>query len=175
MSEFKNVATESSSPSKNSRIYGQIASLLLAILLLVTIFLPEGENPFLRAAGVFILALAALFMFLPFYFLSKYGQAPEGESYMQSVQMVDRGPYAIVRHPQYLGYALLACGFALLKQHWAILLLAVPGVVFLYLQAVEEEKICLSKFGEAYRRYCQRVPRFNFILGLVRILSFSKP
>ena len=174
MNEYQSEGTESPTPSKNWRLYGQVASILLVILLLVTILLPEGENPQLRIAGVFILALAALYMFLPFYFLSKYGQGPEGESYMQSRQVVDRGPYAIVRHPQYLGYALLACGFALLKQHWAIILLAVPGVIFLYLQAVEEEKICLSKFGEAYRRYCQRVPRFNFILGLVRVLSFSK-
>lgn len=173
MSEFKNAVTESPYPSKTWRLYGQVASILLVILLLLTIFLPEGENPYLRAAGVFILALAALFMFLPFYFLSRFGMAAKGESYMQSRQVVDRGPYAIVRHPQYLGYALLACGFALLRQHWAIILLAVLGSVFFYLQVVEEEKTCLSKFGEAYRQYCQRVPRFNFILGLIRILFRS--
>jgi len=173
MSEFKDPATGTSSPSKNCRLFGQVASLLFVILLLMTIFLPKGENPYLRAGGVFILTLAAIFIFLPFYFLSKYGRVGMGDSYMQTRQVVDRGPYAIVRHPQYLGYVLLACGFAFLRQHWTIILLTVLGSVFFYLQAVEDEAICISKFGEAYRQYCQRVPRFNFILGLIRVLIRS--
>jgi protein-S-isoprenylcysteine O-methyltransferase Ste14 len=143
------------------------------ILLLLTIFLPEGENPGLRAAGVFILALSTLFIFLPFYHLGKYGQAAKGESYTQSRQVVERGLYAIVRHPQYLGYVLLGCGFAFLRQHWVIILLAVLGAVFFYLQVEVEENACLSKFGGTYRRYCQRVPRFNFVLGLIRALICS--
>lgn len=174
MNENNKTVAESPPPSKSLRLYGQIASVLLVVLLLVTIILPAGENLYLRYTGVFILALAALFMFLPFYHLSKYGQAAKGESYMQSRQVVDRGLYAILRHPQYMGYMLLGFGFALLRQHWAIILLAVLGAVFFYLQALEEEKICLSKFGEDYRRYSQRVPRFNFILGLMRVLFWPK-
>lgn len=174
MSESESKITESSHPLKNSSLYSQVASVLLVVLLLLTIFLPERENPYLRAVGVFTLALAPLFMFLPFYYLSRYGQSAKGETYLQSRQVIDCGPFAIVRHPQYLGYSLLGCGFAILRQHWAIALLAVLGMVFFYLQAVEEEKICLSKFGEAYLQYSQRVPRFNFILGLVRALFFSR-
>lgn len=174
MNEINNMVTESSLSSKNWRLYGLGASLLIVILLLVTILLPEGENLYLRYTGVFILVLAALFMFLPFYYLSRYGQAAKDEAYMQSRQVVNRGPYAILRHPQYLGYMLLGCGFALLRQHWATILLAVLGAIFFYLQAMEEEKICLSRFGEDYRQYSRRVPRFNFILGLMRVLFRSK-
>ena len=175
MNENNKTGTESLLSSKSLRLYGQIATLLYVVFLLVTIILPAGENLYLRYTGVSILALAALFMFLPFYYLSKYGRAAKSESYMQSRQVVDRGLYAILRHPQYMGYMLLGFGFALLRQHWAIILLAVLEAVFFYLQALEEEKICLSKFGEDYRRYSQRVPRFNFILGLVRVLFWSKP
>ena len=127
MSEINNKVAESPPPSKNLRIYGQIASVLLVVLLLVTIILPAGENLYLRYTGVFILALAALFMFLPFYYLSKYGQAAKGESYMQSRQVVDRGLYAILRHSQYLGYMLLAGGFALLTQAWSPVVLALAA------------------------------------------------
>ena len=146
---------------------------MLVILLLLAIFLPKGENLSLRVTGVLILTLAALFISLPFYHLSKYGQVVKGGSYMQSRQVVDRGLYTILRHPQYLGYVLLAWGFAFLRQHWAIVLLAVWDSVLFCLQAREEENACLSKFGESYHQYCQHVPRFNFVLGLIRALIRS--
>jgi len=174
MNEFESKISESSGPFKHSHLYSQIASVLLVVLLFLTIFLPERENPYLRVAGVFTLALATIFVLLPFYYLSRFGQPAKGETYLQTRQVVNRGPYAIVRHPQYLGYSLLGCGFALLRQHWVIILLAVLGTVFFYLQAVEEEKICLARFGEDYAQYSLHVPRFNFILGMMRALFFSR-
>jgi len=36
------------------------------------------------------------------------------------------------------------------------------------LQAMAEEKQLAVKFGERYRNYCRRVPRFNLPLGMVR-------
>ena len=55
-------------------------------------------------------------------------------------------------------------------QRWLALALAAVGVGGFYLQAVEEEKECLARFGQAYERYRRRVPRFNVVLGLVRRL-----
>jgi protein-S-isoprenylcysteine O-methyltransferase Ste14 len=89
---------------------------------------------------------------------------------MQTDVVVDRGLYAVVRHPQYLGYILLGCGFALLSQHRVSVLLAVIAAVLFYAQAVAEERACLAEFGEPYARYCRRVPRFSVILGLFRLL-----
>jgi hypothetical protein len=74
---------------------------------------------------------------------------------MQTGAVVDRGVYAITRHPQYLGYMLLACGFALLSQHWLAILLAAVCVTCFYLQAVSEEEYCLAQLGSAYERYLQ--------------------
>jgi protein-S-isoprenylcysteine O-methyltransferase Ste14 len=88
---------------------------------------------------------------------------------MQANAVVDRGLYAIVRHPQYLGYMFLACGFALLSQHWMTAVLAVVGITMFYGQAVREERTCLAAFGEPYARYRRQVPRFNAILGIIRL------
>jgi protein-S-isoprenylcysteine O-methyltransferase Ste14 len=85
--------------------------------------------------------------------------------------VVDQGLYAITRHPQYLGYSMLAIGFALIAQHWVVFLLAAVGVVCFYVQAVQEEQYCLAQFGESYNQYLQRVPRFNIFLGLWRIFQ----
>jgi protein-S-isoprenylcysteine O-methyltransferase Ste14 len=137
--------------------------------IIVTQYLPRGNGPVLRGAGVCLLLLAGVFIFWPFYLLAKHG-GQDGDAHMQASYIVDRGLYAVTRHPQYLGYIFLACGFALLSQHWVALLLATVGSTFFWLQAVREERYCLARFGKPYERYRRRVPRFNAILGLVRSL-----
>ena len=148
-----------------------IAALATVGTIVLAEFLPRGDNAYLRGAGVCLLALAAVFIFAPFFLFRKHGRIEEGESYMQTRTVVDRGLYSIVRHPQYLGYMFLACGFAFLSQHWLVMVLAAVGMAAFYYQAVAEEKQCLVRLGSAYRQYMQRVPRFNLILGVFRVLS----
>ena len=147
-----------------------LASLAAIAVIPATLFLRRGDSCYLRGAGVFVLLLAAIFVFAPFLLLRKHGRLDDGKTYMQTQAVVDHGPYAITRHPQYLGYMLLACGFALLSQHWAAALLAAAAVVPFYLQAAQEERYCLERLGEPYAQYLRRVPRFNAILGIARLL-----
>jgi len=154
---------------KPPKLFAWIASLVVILVILVTQFLARGNNPYLRGVGVFVLLLAGVFIFSPFYLLTKYGEIKDGKTYMQARIVVDRGLYAITRHPQYLGYMFLACGFALLSQHWVAVLLAVIGVTLFYLQAVREERYCLAQLGEPYEQYLRRVPRFNLVLGIMRL------
>lgn len=159
---------------KPPRLFAWLASLVTILLLIASLFLERGDNVYLRGAGVAVLALSGVFIFAPFFLLPKHGRSQDGEAYMQTGAVVDRGLYALVRHPQYLGYMLLAAGFALLSQHWAIVLLAAAGVACFYVQAVREEGYCLAHFGEPYERYCRRVPRFNIVLGAIRLLRGGK-
>lgn len=150
--------------------YAWLASGIIVLQLIAAQLLPRGDQPILRAAGVFVLLVTSVFIFGPFYLLNRYGRSMEGASYLQSSKVVNRGLYAVVRHPQYLGYILLASGFALISSHWIAVLLALIASACFYLQAVEEEAFCLAQFGESYQRYLQRVPRFNVVLGVIRIL-----
>jgi protein-S-isoprenylcysteine O-methyltransferase Ste14 len=138
-------------------------------LVIVAQFLPRGDDPALRKTGAFVLLLAALFISAPFYLLTRHGGTRGGRAYMQATVVVDRGLYAIIRHPQYLGYIFLACGFAMLSQHGVAVLLAAVGSTCFYVQAVREERYCLAQLGEPYERYRRRVPRFNIVLGLIRL------
>jgi protein-S-isoprenylcysteine O-methyltransferase Ste14 len=153
---------------KPPKLGAWLASMVTISLIVVSQFLPRSDNLHLRRAGVFVLLLAGVFIFLPFYLLAKYGETKDGQTYMQAGIVVDRSLYAITRHPQYLGYTFLACGFALLSQHWVAVLLATIGATCFYLQAVREERYCLAEFGDAYVQYCRRVPRFNVVLGIIR-------
>lgn len=70
------------------------------------------------------------------------------------------GPYAHVRHPQYVGFVLVLLGF--LVQWPTILTLAMfPVLVVMYVRLARlEEKEVAAEFGEAHAAYAVRVPAF---------------
>jgi protein-S-isoprenylcysteine O-methyltransferase Ste14 len=73
------------------------------------------------------------------------------------------GPYAYVRHPQYVGFILVMLGF-LLQWPTLLTLAMFPILVWLYVRlAREEEREATATFG-AYRKYAERVPGFIPIL-----------
>jgi protein-S-isoprenylcysteine O-methyltransferase Ste14 len=148
-----------------------LATVLAAVLLLFHVFLDRGPSRLVRAVGIGALLLSVCFMFPPFVLLKRYGRPRRGRPYFCATTVVDRGVYRIVRHPQYVGYVLLVSGFAALSQHPVSATLAVLSACAFCLQALEEEKFCQAQFGESYRDYVRRVPRFNFLVGLVRYLA----
>jgi protein-S-isoprenylcysteine O-methyltransferase Ste14 len=70
------------------------------------------------------------------------------------------GPYAKIRHPQYVAFILVMVGFLL---QWPTLptLVMFPILIWLYHRlARKEEKEALEMFGEQYARYAEDTPRF---------------
>ncbi len=118
--------------------------------------------------GWMILWISAVFGWLPIYTFRKWGSVTKGKSYIQTTVLVDRGIYAIVRHPQYLAGMLIAVALALIAQHWVVGVLGALAVVIYFLGTLEEEKSSLEKFGEPYAKYMQSVPRVNVVLGIIR-------
>jgi protein-S-isoprenylcysteine O-methyltransferase Ste14 len=79
------------------------------------------------------------------------------------------GPYAHVRHPQYVGFTLVMFGFLL---QWPTLLTLVifPVLVWIYVRlARNEEREVEAEFGEAYRGYARCVPAFFPRLSSARV------
>jgi protein-S-isoprenylcysteine O-methyltransferase Ste14 len=129
------------------------------------------ETLFLKIVGVTAVPLSLFFMFAPFYYLKKYGRVEAEKSFVYTTQVVERGVYAIVRHPQYVGYTLLNIGLALLNWHWVTAVAATLATLFFYLQSIQEERFCQQQMGAAYNAYYRRVPRFNFLWGVAQWLS----
>jgi len=78
------------------------------------------------------------------------------------------GPYAWVRHPQYVGFALIMIGF-LLQWPTLITLLMFPVLLSMYiLLARREEREVMVEFGEPYARYRAVTPAFIPRLGRKR-------
>ncbi|HRN87389.1 MAG TPA: isoprenylcysteine carboxylmethyltransferase family protein [Hyphomicrobium sp.] len=70
------------------------------------------------------------------------------------------GPYAYVRHPQYVGFILVMFGF-LLQWPTLLTLAMFPVLVWMYVRlAREEEREAAATFGTAYESYAAAVPGF---------------
>jgi protein-S-isoprenylcysteine O-methyltransferase Ste14 len=74
--------------------------------------------------------------------------------------MATTGPYAVIRHPQYVAFVLILLGFLL---QWPTLLTLVmfPILLIMYGRlALTEEAEMRAQFGEVFDRYAERTPRF---------------
>jgi protein-S-isoprenylcysteine O-methyltransferase Ste14 len=123
--------------------------------------------------GWLVLWVSAIFGWLPIFTFRKKGEV-RGRSYIQTTKLVDSGVYAIVRHPQYLAGALLSVALAMITPHWSVIALGVVAIPIYYFTTSDEESQNIKKFGDAYLDYMQRVPRMNFILGIIRLLQRGK-
>ena len=70
------------------------------------------------------------------------------------------GPYAYLRHPQYVGFIVIMLGF-LIQWPTLITLIMFPILVTMYVRlARREERDALAEFGDAYARYAAATPAF---------------
>ena len=75
-------------------------------------------------------------------------------------QLMDDGPFKMVRHPIYLSFALFYIGSVFLLPYWIFLLHAVASFIAYDYRARTEEGVLLEAFGDDYRRYRDRTRRF---------------
>jgi len=129
----------------------------------------ENGNPIVCNIGWIIMWISAIFGWLPIPTFKKWGK-PKGKGYIHTTVLVDRGVYAIVRHPQYLAGMLMGLALPLIAQHWIVAVLGAIAIFIYYVDTIEEEQSTIEKFGEKYEQYAESVPRVNFVLGIVRWL-----
>jgi protein-S-isoprenylcysteine O-methyltransferase Ste14 len=76
----------------------------------------------------------------------------------QKGQLATTGPYAYVRHPQYVGFILVMFGF-LLQWPTLLTLAMFPVLVWMYVRlAHAEEREVRAEFADVYVRYAARTP-----------------
>ena len=73
---------------------------------------------------------------------------------------VTKGIYRISRNPMYLGIFLIFIGTGISCVSWIFLLLAVVFLVLSHISVVSEERFCLKQYGNAYREYMDRTPKW---------------
>ncbi len=78
----------------------------------------------------------------------------------RSRSLATTGPYAVIRHPQYVAFVLILLGF-IVQWPTILTLLMFPVLVYMYGRLARgEERDVLAEFGEAYARYAANTPAF---------------
>jgi protein-S-isoprenylcysteine O-methyltransferase Ste14 len=73
---------------------------------------------------------------------------------------ITRGMYRYSRHPLYLASLSIYLSVGIASASWIFLLVFVVQLVSISIAVVGEERFCLEKYGEAYRQYMERTPRW---------------
>lgn len=75
-------------------------------------------------------------------------------------QLALTGPYARIRHPQYVGFILIMTGF-LFQWPTLVTMVMYPILIFVYASlARREEADVIAEFGDEYRKYMEKTPAF---------------
>ena len=77
---------------------------------------------------------------------------------------VTKGLYRISRNPMYFGAFLMYIGTGVACASWVYLLLTMALIIMQHILIITEERWCLEKYGNAYREYMNRTPRWIGIL-----------
>ena len=73
---------------------------------------------------------------------------------------VTRGIYRYSRHPMYLTSFLMLLGAGIASASWIFLLLFIADIILPHLFVEAEERYCIEKYGDAYREYMDRTPKW---------------
>jgi protein-S-isoprenylcysteine O-methyltransferase Ste14 len=142
-----------------------IAQIVVGVYLLSEV----SQNEVLSYFGVGMYFFSGIvFGMLPVFEFRKKGGVRKGQSYIYTTKLVDTGIYSVVRHPQYVTFILWAIAGILLFQHWIVILLGLPIIPLTHIDLIKADNAAIEKFGENYEAYMKKVPRANFLLGIIR-------
>lgn len=78
-----------------------------------------------------------------------------------TLSVIEAGPYRVTRNPMYLQMVLVCLGVGIaLSNAWILILTPICGWVLQRFAIRPEEEYLSRKFGEPYREYQRRVPRW---------------
>jgi len=128
-------------------VIGKLFSLACLVLIILTP-LKIGSNAFIMGTIPYILGLVGLIIAI-----FNFKNTPIG-------QPVTGGLYRVSRHPQILMLFVLFLGICVAIGSWLALLMLMMSKLFQHLGILAEEEACLEQYGDSYRAYMKRVPRY---------------
>ena len=123
---------------------------IMPFVVIYSLFLPLKIGTVWLYVGLPIFALALVMTVIT---SINFATTPLGEP-------VTKGVYRISRNPIYLSGFLLYVGIGIACASWVLLLCAVLWIVLWHIVVHAEERFLLEKYGEAYRKYMNRTPRW---------------
>jgi len=125
------------------------------VAILYTVFLPLKLGTLWFYAGMIIYLVSLIIAILA---LISFTTTPVDG-------VVTKGIYRFSRHPFYVSWFLVCIGIGLASLSWLFLLYGIAAMIQKFISIGYEEQLCLEKYGNAYRHYMSKTPRW---LGLTK-------
>jgi protein-S-isoprenylcysteine O-methyltransferase Ste14 len=125
-------------------------AVIMPIVFVYSIFLPLKLGTAWLYAGLFIFTVSLV---LTITALFNVASAPADRP-------VTEGVYKISRHPMYFSGFLMIASVGVCGASWGVLLLAVIWMVFWRIVVPFEERFLVQTYGDSYRDYRDRTPRW---------------
>jgi protein-S-isoprenylcysteine O-methyltransferase Ste14 len=125
-----------------------------------SIFLPLKLGTAWFYAGLVIYLLGMIFLNVA---EINYVSAPEEK-------LLTKGVYSISRNPMWFGFFLILFGIGIACASWIYLLFAMVFIILQHILLVPEERWCLEHYGDSYREYMTRTPKW---IGIPRPRGYA--
>ena len=147
---FKNDVGKKIAHGEEERKYSIFVALFFFILLLYSIFLPLklGTAWFYTGLSIYLLGLIICTIAV-----ANVAATPLGEPFT-------KGMYRYSRNALSLGMLLIFLGVGIASASWLYLLLSAITMIITHFMVLVEERSCLNKFGDSYREYMSKTPRW---------------
>jgi len=120
------------------------------VAFIYSIFLPLKLGSMWFYIGLPICLIGLILLTISFF---NFATAPLGDP-------LTKGLYRYSRHPVYLTQTLMFIGVGVASASWVFLLFTVLRTIASFMLMSAEEHFCLEKYGDAYREYMKRTPRW---------------
>ena len=74
--------------------------------------------------------------------------------------------FGVIRHPLYLGLAIWGISQMLAIQSIISMILGITAMFCFWIASKKEDEFNIKKFGDSYREYMKKIPRWNVFQGL---------
>ena len=136
--------------TKKEKILNITGSSIVLVPYAYTIFLPLKLGTIWFYAGLLVYLLGMLVVISA---MLSFHTTPVDKP-------VTKGVYSISRHPMYLGHFFTNISISIACLSWIFLLVAIVAVILEQSSVASEERACLKQYGDAYREYMNRTPRW---------------
>ena len=136
--------------SRNDKRIINAILLLMPISFIYAIFLPLQLGTIWLYSGLFIYIIGVVFSIVA---VLNFTSSPQDK-------VITEGLYSASRNPMYIGLLLILIGLGITCSSWLHLLFTLGLVILLNANLSAEERCCLYRYGDSYRQYMNRTPRW---------------
>jgi protein-S-isoprenylcysteine O-methyltransferase Ste14 len=124
--------------------------LLMVVSWVYAVFLPLQLGTTWLYSGLIIYLFGIVFTIIA---VRNFGTSPKDK-------VINKGLYSFTRNPTYIGMILMQTGLGIACFSWLYILLTVVLMILLNANLSAEERYCLYRYGDDYRKYKNSTPRW---------------